>query len=113
MQEEEILSAVGRAIRWAVENRKEYVIRLKEKGYFFPERVEEMLGEAAFTALTDPGEEEECSLTECGENVEALVRALIGEITVLENGMAVQLRDETTRVLYSTAGEKTMFAREA
>ncbi len=93
VQEEEILSAVGRAVRWAVENRKGFVARLKEKGYFFPERVEEMLEEAAFAALPDPGEEEECLLTECGENVGALVRALIGEIIVLESGIDIVLRD--------------------
>ncbi len=84
---------MGRAVRWAVENREGFVERLKATGYFFPERVEEMLEEAAFAALPDPGEEDECSLTVCGENVEALVRALIGEITVLENGIDIVLRD--------------------
>ncbi len=91
VQEEEILSAVGRAVRWAVENRKGFVERLKATGYFFPERVEEMLEEAAFAALPDPGEEEEARV----ELPEGLVRALIGEISVLENGVDVQLRGGT------------------
>ena len=95
VQEEEILSAVGRAVRWAVENRKGFIERLKATGYFFPERVEEMLEEAAFAALPDPGEEDECSLTVCGENVEALVRALVQRVVVSENGIEIELRDGT------------------
>ena len=82
---------MGRAVRWAVENRKGFIERLKATGYFFPERVEEMLEEAAFAALPDPGEEEEARV----ELPEGLVRALIGEITVLKNGVDVQLRDGT------------------
>ena len=94
VQEEEILSAVGRAVRWAVKERKGFIERLKATGYFFPERVE-MLEEAAFAALPDPGEEEECSLTEYGENVEALVRALVQRVVVSENGIEIELRDGT------------------
>jgi len=93
VKDDEILSAVGRAVQWAVENKKAFVEKLKEIGYFFPERVEELLEEEAFKRL--PGEGETSSFVGDSEDSVALIRALVKVITVSENGVEIEMRDGT------------------
>ena len=63
--------------------------------YFFPERVEGLLDEAAFKRL--PGEGETSSFVEDSEDNVALIRALVKVITVSENGVEIEMRDGTGR----------------
>ena len=93
VKDDEILSAVGRAVQWAVKNKKAFVEKLKEIGYFFPERVEELLEEEAFKRL--PGEGETSSFVGDSEDSVALTRALVKVITVSENGVEIEMRDGT------------------
>ena len=93
VKDDEILSAVGRAVQRAVKNKKAFVEKLKEIGYFFPERVKELLEEEAFKRL--PGEGETSSFVEDSEDNVALIRALVKVITVSENGVEIEMRDGT------------------
>ncbi len=76
-----------------MENRKGFIERLKATGYFFPERVEEMLEEEKFKRL--PGE----TLDEDVEVNVVLIRTVVKLITVSESGVEIEMRDGTVMAL--------------